>query len=105
MPLKYASDKIVAVQKRSDEMAILNILANFHQKSEAVLHKFNRKAPVLVCFILKKTPTAEVFSSGLCKMFKNGFSCRTPIVAASEKFHNEVLFTLDLRTTAHHLHS
>ena len=80
-------------------MAILNILANFHQKSEAVLHKFNRKAPVLVCFILKKTPTTEVFSSGLCKMFKNGFSCRTPLVAASEKFHNEVLFTLDLRTT------
>ena len=105
MPLTYASDKIVAVQKRSDEMAILNILANFHQKSEAVLRKFNRKAPVLVCFILKKTPTTEVFSSGLCKMFKNGFSCITPLAAASEKFHNEVLFTLDLRTTAHHLHS
>ena len=86
-------------------MAILNILANFHQKSEAVLRKFNRKAPVLVCFILKKTPTTEVFSSGLCKMFKNGFSCITPLAAASEKFHNEVLFTLDLRTTAHHLHS
>ena len=54
MPLKYASDKIVAVQKRSDEIAILNILANFHQKSEAVLRKFNRKAPCVGMLYFKK---------------------------------------------------
>ena len=45
--------------------------------------KFTGKYQVAACSFIKKETLAQVFSCEFCKISKNTFSIRTPLVAAS----------------------
>ena len=55
---------------------------NVHRKTPVLESLINNVANLQACNFIRETPT-HVFSCEYCKIFKNNFSFRTPLVTAS----------------------
>ena len=66
------------------------VLRNFAKftGSTCAIVSFLIKFQIRACNFIKKEALAQVFSCELCKISKNTFSYRTPLVAASDKWLN-----------------
>ena len=68
--------------QNSVKKVILKISQNLQEKQLFQSLVFNKVAD-LACNFIKKETLAQVFSCEFCEIFKNTFSYRTPLVAAS----------------------